>query len=108
MSQTPVIIEAAINGGTTKARNAHVPLTPEEIAKDSLACIEAGAAIIHSHLESFDLNGKAAAERYLQGWRSTVRARPDAISAILPTTISWPAAFASSSERPTVATSGSV
>jgi 3-keto-5-aminohexanoate cleavage enzyme len=79
MSQTPVIIEAAINGGTTKARNPHVPLSPDEISKDSLACIEAGAAIIHSHLESFELNGKAAAERYLQGWRSTIRARPDAI-----------------------------
>jgi len=79
MSQTPLIIEAAINGGTTKARNPHVPLAPAEIAADSLACIEAGAAIIHSHLESFELNGEAAAARYLEGWRATIRARPDAI-----------------------------
>jgi uncharacterized protein (DUF849 family) len=76
---TPVIIEAAINGVTTRARNPHVPRTPEEIAADGLRCIDAGAAIVHNHLDEFSLDGAAAAERYLEGWRPLLAKRPDAI-----------------------------
>ncbi len=76
---TPVIIEAAINGVTQKARNPHVPRAPEEIAADGLRCLAAGAAIVHNHLDEFALDGAAAAERYLAGWRPILAARPDAI-----------------------------
>ncbi len=76
---TPVIIEAAINGATPKTRNPHVPLTPAEIAADALACFAAGAAIVHNHIDDFSLSGVAAAERYLEAWRTVVRQRPDAI-----------------------------
>ncbi len=76
---TPVIIEAAINGATPKSRNPHVPLDPKEIAADALACLSAGAAIVHNHIDDFSLNGAAAAERYLEGWQPVVRERPDAI-----------------------------
>src|SRR5262249_23498322 len=79
LGMTPVIIEAAINGVTQKARNPHVPRTPEEIAADGLACFAAGAAIVHNHLDEFALDGPAAAERYLAGWRPILAARPDAI-----------------------------
>src|SRR5262245_35400933 len=76
---TPVIIEAAINGATPKARNPHVPIVPDEIAADALRCMAAGAGIIHNHIDDFSLNGAAAAERYLQGWRPVVRERAEAI-----------------------------
>jgi uncharacterized protein (DUF849 family) len=76
---TPVIIEAAINGGTKKARNPNTPVAPEEIAAEALECIAAGAAVIHSHIEDYKTNGAAAAERYLEGYRPVMRARPDAI-----------------------------
>src|SRR6266849_3494758 len=76
---TPVIIEAAINGATPKARNPHVPLAPAEITADALRCCAAGAAIVHSHIDDFSLNGAAAAERYLEGWQPVLRERPDAI-----------------------------
>jgi len=76
---TPVIIEAAINGATSRARNPHVPLAPAEIAADALACLAAGAAIVHNHIDEFTLAGDAAAARYLEGWRPVVRERPDAI-----------------------------
>lgn len=79
MNPTPVIIEAAINGATPKSRNPHVPITPAEIAADALRCLEAGAAIIHNHIDDFSLNGAAAAERYLEGWRPIVAQRADAI-----------------------------
>lgn len=76
---TPLIIEVAINGATPKARNPYVPKTPEEIAADALACMEAGAAIVHNHIEDFSLQGDAAATRYLEGWTPVLAARPDAI-----------------------------
>ena len=47
-SDFPVIIEAAVNGTTTRERNANVPRTPPEIAADALACLAAGATIIHN------------------------------------------------------------
>ena len=74
-----VIIEAALNGATSKQRNPHVPVTPEEIAADAVACIDAGAAIVHNHVEDYTLTGDAAAERYLAAWRPVRRERPDAI-----------------------------
>lgn len=74
----PVIIEAAINGVTNKARNPRVPCAPEEIAADALACLEAGAAIVHNHVDVLG-SGAAVAERQLEGWGPILAARPDAI-----------------------------
>lgn len=75
----PLIIEAALNGVTFRARNPHVPLAPEEIAHDALRCIAAGAAIIHNHLPDASLTGPEAAEAYLAGWRPVLAVRPDAL-----------------------------
>jgi uncharacterized protein (DUF849 family) len=76
---TAVVIEAAVNGATSKARNPHVPTSPDEITREALACFRAGAAIVHNHIDDFALTGEIAAERYLEGWRPVVRERPDAI-----------------------------
>jgi uncharacterized protein (DUF849 family) len=76
---SPVIIEAAINGVTTKERNPNVPRTPEEISVDALACFEAGAGIVHNHIDLVGLSEAEAAERYLEGWRPVLAARPDAL-----------------------------
>lgn len=73
---TPLIIEAAINGQTPKSRNPHVPISPEEIAADIAACVEAGASVIHSHIDDFTLNGEAAAARYREGWLHAARRWP--------------------------------
>lgn len=75
----PVIIEAAINGQKTKARNPHVPISPAEIVDDALACIDAGAAIIHSHNNDINLVGQAAADSYIEAYGPILRARPNAI-----------------------------
>jgi uncharacterized protein (DUF849 family) len=74
----PVIIEAAVNGGTTKAQNPHVPREPDEIAADALACIDAGAAIVHAHVE-FGLSDDASAARYLEAFAPVLDRRPDAL-----------------------------
>ena len=75
----PVIIECAINGVTSKVTNPHVPIEPSEIVADALACIEAGAAIIHNHIDRYGVSVDQAAERYLEAWRPILAARPDAL-----------------------------
>jgi uncharacterized protein (DUF849 family) len=75
----PVIIEAAINGATTKERNPHTPREPGEIAADALDCMEAGASIIHNHIDRMGIPIDAACERYLEGWRPVLAERPDAL-----------------------------
>jgi 3-keto-5-aminohexanoate cleavage enzyme len=76
---TPVIIEVAINGGTTKAANPNVPRSPDEIAGDALACLDAGAAIVHVHCDPVSGPDNEVAERYLAGFRPVWAARPDAL-----------------------------
>ena len=40
-----MMIEAAINELASKEDNPNVPYSPEDIARDAVACIEAGATI---------------------------------------------------------------
>ncbi len=78
---TPVIIEVALNGGTTKKRNPQVPRTPAEVAADGLRCYRAGAAILHNHTDDdvFGASGRHAWEPYYEAWRPILDAEPDAI-----------------------------
>lgn len=47
---TPVIITCAITGGAhTPSMSPHLPITPEEIAEQSIAAAAAGASIVHLH-----------------------------------------------------------
>jgi uncharacterized protein (DUF849 family) len=60
-----VIINAAITGMVpTKEETPHVPITEDEIVKDAVACMKAGASIVHLHIR--DENGAPdyKAERY--------------------------------------------
>ena len=82
MNETPLIIEAAINGATPKARNPNVPRSPEEIAIDGLACLEAGAAIVHNHNDEPVVGGRDgvhSAATYIAAWRAILAVRPDAL-----------------------------
>ena len=73
---TPVIIEAAINGGSSKRRNPNVPREPSEIIEDTYRCLDAGAAIIHAHNSDYQLTGQIAADDYLAAWRVILEGRP--------------------------------
>ena len=79
MSETPVIIEAAINGGSSKRRNKNVPREPTEVIEDAYRCLDAGAAIIHAHNSDYALTGRAAADDYLLAWRTVMYSRPDTL-----------------------------
>lgn len=78
---TPLIIEASLNGSTSKAQNSHVPYSDDEIVADAVACMEAGAALIHNHTDEpiFGGNGTLDPERYARPWRRLLALRPDAI-----------------------------
>lgn len=45
----PLILEVAVNGATSRAEHARVPLSPAEILADARACAEEGASVIHVH-----------------------------------------------------------
>src|SRR6478735_2940484 len=76
---TPVIIEAAINGATSKRRNPHVPISTDELVADAIACLDAGAAIIHFHIAESGLSGEEAAQRYLAVAAPVLAERPEAL-----------------------------
>jgi uncharacterized protein (DUF849 family) len=78
-SDVPVILEVAVNGVTTKQRNSLTPEAPDEVAADSLACLEAGASVIHAHSRPSGLPTAEAAVAYAAALEPVAKARPDAI-----------------------------
>jgi uncharacterized protein (DUF849 family) len=79
VNRTPVIIEVAVNGVTTRDVNPSVPLTPQEIAADSLACLAAGAAVIHIHNPDLMLPWRDAEALYAKAFRPIRAACPEAV-----------------------------
>jgi uncharacterized protein (DUF849 family) len=78
-NESPVILEAAINGMTSPEKNPNAPREPAAIATEALRCFELGAAIVHAHNRDISLTGAEAAEDYLAAWRPVFSARPDAL-----------------------------
>jgi uncharacterized protein (DUF849 family) len=74
-----VVIEAALNGVTSKHRNPHAPITPEEQAQDALACVAAGATVIHTHAADIVVSPEEAVEQYAPAFRPVVDAHPGVI-----------------------------
>jgi uncharacterized protein (DUF849 family) len=73
----PAIIEVALNGMTSREKNPHVPITPEEIREDALRCVAAGASILHAHGPELMVNGQRAAADYLAAWRPLLAEHPE-------------------------------
>ena len=65
----PVILEVAINGGTTKKNNPTAPETPAEIAEQAIQCFDAGATIVHAHSNLPNENVLEAAQSYIDSTR---------------------------------------
>lgn len=83
------IIEAALNGGIPKSVNPHVPRSDEEIVSDALACLAAGAAIVHNHHDDPVIGGPPAHDPapYARVWRAVLAAEPAAM--LYPTMRGW-------------------
>jgi 3-keto-5-aminohexanoate cleavage enzyme len=77
--EQPVIIEAAINGVTSKQVNPNVPRLPAEISSDALRCFAAGASIVHNHVDVVMADGPSAAAAYLECWGPVWDAVPGAL-----------------------------
>jgi uncharacterized protein (DUF849 family) len=73
-----LIIEAAINGNTPKEQQPNVPRTPSEVTTDALVCLDAGAAIIHSHTHE-TWEPVHSADPYVEAWRPVRERYPDAL-----------------------------
>ena len=65
LRRTKVVISCAMTGTSTpRAKNPHLPVTPEEIAEDALAAWRAGAAVVHLHMRDDARNGSMDWERF--------------------------------------------
>ena len=65
LRRTKVVISCAMTGTSTpRAKNPHLPVTPEEIAEDALAAWRAGAAVVHLHMRDDAMNGIMDWERF--------------------------------------------
>ena len=77
----PLIIEAAVNGATTPARNPNVPRTPAAIAEDAIRCLSAGATVIHNHTDDPVIDMVTAEHDprpYIEAWSRVLEAEPGA------------------------------
>lgn len=78
-ADAPVIIEAAVNGVGRKSRNPHIPISHDEIRADVLACLDAGASVIHAHNRSLRLVGQEAVDDYVAVWEPLLSERPEVL-----------------------------
>ena len=56
-----VVLVVRMNEFASREANTHVPWTPEEVAADAAACVQAGAAVVHFHGRTADGAGDSAA-----------------------------------------------
>ena len=84
MANVPVIIESALNGITSRRHNPQVPVTAEELAAAAIACIDAGATVVHTHSPDPTAPPEARTEEYAQCYRAVLAERPGTI--LYPTT----------------------
>ena len=74
-----VIISAALTGAiTTQKESPALPITPEEIAADVVACAKAGAAICHIHVRGENGRGTMDLERFTLAYEAIQKAVKEA------------------------------
>jgi uncharacterized protein (DUF849 family) len=78
-ADAPLILEVALNGLTGPEKNRNVPRTPGELKRDALACLDAGAAILHAHSPDMRAAGDDAVRDYLAAWVPMLAERPDVL-----------------------------
>jgi 3-keto-5-aminohexanoate cleavage enzyme len=84
MTAGPVIIEAALNGITSRRHNPDVPVSPGELAAVAIDCIDAGATVVHTHTKDPTARPEDRTEEYAQCYRAVLAERPGTI--LYPTT----------------------
>ena len=74
-----VVISAALTGAiTTQKESPSLPIKPEEIAADVVACAKAGAAICHIHVRDENGVGTMNIDRFTEAYEAIQRATEEA------------------------------
>ncbi|MGR5143071.1 3-keto-5-aminohexanoate cleavage protein [Photobacterium sp. DNB23_23_1] len=62
-----LMVCVALTGvGTSKEQTPHVPITPQEIADDAIACVKAGASIVHLHARDDNAKNTMDTEKFAE------------------------------------------
>lgn len=83
-----VWVEVALNGAWTRGPQPHIPVTAAEIVEDAVACVKAGAAVIHAHTLDPDTGRQNMDPDNCQAFIEGIRERVDAI--VYPTAVAIP------------------
>jgi 3-keto-5-aminohexanoate cleavage enzyme len=76
----PLIVNAAITGMVPRRREVPaVPVTPEQIVADAVACVDAGASILHLHARRRDESPAWERDAYAAFIPAIRELRPDAV-----------------------------
>ncbi len=76
----PLILTAAITGAeTTRKDQPNLPITPEEQAREAIACYEAGARVIHLHVRDDEGNPTQCMDRFTAAIAAIRAAAPEVI-----------------------------
>ena len=78
-----LIIDARLNEYTGREPNPNVPFSPEEIARDSAACRDAGAAIVHYHARDPETGAPSADPELYAAAARGIREQSDVL--VMPT-----------------------
>jgi uncharacterized protein (DUF849 family) len=77
----PVILEVALNGAAPKHANPRAPHGLDEVVDDAIACLDAGASIVHNHNTEPVLGSPPShdPQPYIDAWRRVRARHPQAI-----------------------------
>ena len=74
-----MIIEAALNGITSRAHNPRVPVQPDDLARDAIESIDAGATIVHTHAHNVGAHVDDLVAAYADCYETVLAARPGSV-----------------------------
>lgn len=74
-----VWLEVALNGSWTRARQPNIPVTADEIVEEALACIDAGASVVHFHAYDPERGRQRDTYEHYAPTIARIRERRDAI-----------------------------
>lgn len=77
-----IVIEAALNGGRSRAEHPGVPVSPAEVAAEARRCRDAGAAVVHIHAQDADGRWSDGRRWYAETIAAIRGAAPDLLISI--------------------------
>ncbi len=80
MNRGQVCVEVALNGAWTRRVQPRMPITPDEIIGEAVACAEAGASVVHFHAYDAASGEQTTEPEVLARIIEGIRARADVIA----------------------------